>query len=299
MKLRVATLVGGVAYDDQERRLAERHDLIVATPGRLRDHMEKGRVDFRRLEIFVLDEADRMLDLGFIDAIEAIHERLPVEKQTLLFSATLGDRVERIARKLLRDPVHVREGGVRTRRDDIRQVAYLAESREHKLDLLLGLLEQRRGERALVFTATKRTADHLARELRARRLSSDALHGDMSQGARNRTLDRFRRGTVEIVVATDVAARGLDVEGLGHVINFDLPDGARDYVHRIGRTARAGATGVAISLVEPRDRSRMRQIETGIGRTLERSVIGDQRPDTSDVRIRQVRLVRYNHPSDS
>ncbi len=278
MKLRAVTLVGGASIEDQVRRLEEKHDLVVATPGRLLDHLEKGRVRFQRLEVFILDEADRMLDLGFIDDVKKIASFLPEERQTLLFSATLGGRVKRIADDILRDPDSIETGGPRERHQDISLVAYLAQTRDHKIALLAALLEKGKRSRTLVFVATKRTADYLARELSHHNLHCGVLHGDKTQGARNHTLRQLRSGSVRVVIATDVAARGLDVEGLDHVINFDLPQGGREYTHRIGRTGRAGKKGTATTLVEPKDTWRLERIEQSLKLKIRRAELSSVEP---------------------
>ncbi|MEQ8766085.1 MAG: DEAD/DEAH box helicase [Planctomycetota bacterium] len=270
MKLKVVTLVGGASIEDQAQRLSKKHDLVVATPGRLLDHLENGRVSFQRLEILVLDEADRMLDMGFIEDVRKILAHLPEERQTLLFSATLGGRVQKIGEEMLRSAVSIEGDDPKRRHEDIDQLVYLTRTRDQKIERLATLLEQKRKGRTLVFVATKRTADYLAKRLFDRGRRCGVLHGDRTQGARNQTLRSLRSGELDVVIATDVAARGLDVEGLDRVINFDLPQGGREYVHRIGRTGRAGAKGTAISLVEPKDVWRLERIEQSLRQTIRR-----------------------------
>ncbi len=269
-RLRMGVIVGGVSMGPQERLLRAPLDVLVATPGRLIDHMEQGRLDFSRLEIFVLDEADRMLDMGFIRPVKRIAAALPAARQTLLFSATLEGTVTEIARQLLRDPVRVQLASVKVRHEGITQRIHLAANPEHKHALLAHLLADPALTQAIIFTATKRGADKLAKRLAAHGHSCAPLHGNMRQNARQRTVDSLHSGKVQLLVATDVAGRGIDLLGVSHVINFDLPTVAEDYIHRIGRTGRNGATGIAISLVGPQDNDKLRAIERLTGQRLER-----------------------------
>jgi superfamily II DNA/RNA helicase len=271
-------LVGGMPYPPQERMLRKPLDLLVATPGRLLDHMNQGRIDFSRLEILVLDEADRMLDMGFVDAVRTVAAALPAARQTLLFSATLEGKVLRIANDLLTDPARLHLASNRDHHAMITQRAYRANDAGHKRRLLSHYLAKDELTQALVFTATKRGAQRMARTLDEQGHSTAALHGDMSQAARKRTVDSMRRGKIRILVATDVAARGLDIRGISHVINFDMPMVAEDYIHRIGRTGRAESTGTAISLVAPADRSKLVQIERLTGEKLQQGVIAGLEP---------------------
>jgi superfamily II DNA/RNA helicase len=275
------TIVGGVAYGPQEELLRRPLDVLVATPGRLIDHMERGLVDFARLELLVLDEADRMLDMGFIHPVRQIAAALPGERQTLLFSATLEGDVHSISRALLRDPERIELASVKVRHEAISQRMHMAISPEHKLALLTGLLAAPDLTQAIVFTATKRGADRLAKRLAANGHACTALHGNLSQNARQRAVNALRSGKLRILVATDVAARGIDILGVSHVINFDLPMVAEDYIHRIGRTGRNGATGQAISLVGPQDRVKLLAIERLTGRRIERESLDmtDPGPD--------------------
>ncbi len=278
-QLTSANLVGGMSYRPQYRMLEKPLDVLVATPGRLLDHMNQGRVNFSRLEVLILDEADRMLDMGFIQPVKAIAAALPVSRQTLLFSATLEGPVLNIAKAMLRNPVRVQLAANRDRHARIAQRMNQANDANHKRKLLAHHLVQDELTQALVFTATKRGARRMAEVLNTQGHATAALHGDMSQAARKRTVERMRRGNIRVLVATDVAARGLDICSISHVINFDLPTVAEDYIHRIGRTGRAQGSGTAISLVAPDDRAKLNQIERLTGRKLEREVIVGLEPN--------------------
>ncbi len=283
-KFTTGNVVGGMAYPPQIKMLQRPLDLLVATPGRLMDHMERGRVDFSRLEILVLDEADRMLDMGFVDAVKTIAAAMPADRQTLLFSATLEGKVLAIAKQLLRDPARVQLAANRERHASIRQRIHHVDGHGHKHNLLSHYLKHDELTQAVIFTATKRGADKLARKLTEQGHASAALHGDMGQGARKRTVDHMRRGKFKFLVATDVAARGLDIKGISHVINFDLPMVAEDYIHRIGRTGRAGAKGTAISLVGGDDWGKLVGIERLTGNKLKREVVPGLEPTTAEPR---------------
>jgi superfamily II DNA/RNA helicase len=260
-RTRVVSILGGMPFPVQNRLLKGPVDILVATPGRLLDHMRSGRIDFSRFELLVLDEADRMLDMGFIEDIEAIVAALPAERQTLLFSATLDGTVGELAKRLTRNPQRIEIATARTRHENIEQRLHYTDDQHHKLKLIDHYLRGTDVDQAIVFTATKRSADEVADVLVSQGFAAAALHGDMSQGQRNRTLGGMRRGQYKVLVATDVAARGIDVQTVTHVINFDLPRIAEDYVHRIGRTGRAGRSGIAISLAGHRDHGPLRQIE--------------------------------------
>lgn len=278
------TVIGGVSYAPQQRILSRPLDLLVATPGRLIDHMQSGRVDYSRLEILVLDEADRMLDLGFIDAVRTIAAATPAARQTLLFSATLEGKVSRIADEVLTRPRRIQLAVVQDRHALIEQRIHGADDAAHKRRLLDHHLRCASLTQAVIFTATKRRADKLAKALSKEGHRTAALHGDMRQGRRQNTLENLRRGSLRLLVATDVAARGLDIKGMSHVINFDLPMVAEDYIHRIGRTGRAGAAGVAISLVGPEDWSKLADIERLTGRRFERETIPGLEPQLAEPR---------------
>ena len=272
------SVVGGMGYGPQINLLSRPLDLLVATPGRLMDHMEAGRVDFSRVEMLVLDEADRMLDMGFVDAVKTITHATPNTRQTLLFSATLEGQVLKIAQQLLKHPERIALAANQDRHASITQQIHVADDVAHKHALLAHLLDNDALYQAVVFTATKRGADRLAKKLAEQGQSAAALHGDMNQGQRKRTIERMKRGEHRVLVATDVAARGLDISGVSHVINFELPRVPEDYIHRIGRTGRGGATGTAISLVGPDDRGNLRGIERLIGRRLDTQTIPGLEP---------------------
>ena len=277
-RINVVSVVGGMPYHVQNRNLSKPIEILVATPGRLIDQMNRGNIDFSRLEMLVLDEADRMLDMGFIDAVESIAAATPKSRQTLLFSATLVGNVASLARNLLNAPVRIETGSVQVRHENIEQRLHYCDDLSHKNRLLQHLLNDDQLKQAIVFTATKRDADTLATRLADQGHNAEAMHGDMSQRERNRTLLGLRNGRVKVLVATDVAARGIDVPGISHVINFDLPKDAEVYVHRIGRTGRAGNQGVAISLAGPYDFGQVRSIERFTGQQIAAQVIAGMEP---------------------
>jgi ATP-dependent RNA helicase RhlE len=273
LRLGSAVVHGGVAHEPQEMALRRGLDLLVATPGRLLDHMGRGYVDFRGLQALVLDEADRMLDMGFIRDVRRIVGALPTRRQTLLFSATMPEEIRRLAREILRDPVTVEVAPRRSAPAAGVRQAILPVSAGRKRDLMAHLLETEARGLTLVFTRTKHGANKLARHLEGRGHAVALLHGNRSQSQRIRALDAFRGGRARVMVATDIAGRGIDVDGIAHVVNYDLPNVPEDYVHRIGRTARAGATGDALSLVGPEDQPHVRGIEALVGHAIERRVL--------------------------
>jgi len=268
-RFRTACLVGGSPYGLQLKRLSQSVDVVVATPGRLIDHLERGKIDFSRLEVLVLDEADRMLDMGFVDDIKSIAARCPKDRQTLLFSATLDGVVGNLARELTRDAQRIEIAPVPQQESKIEQRLLFADNMDHKNRLLDALLRGVDMTQALVFASTKRSTEEISDLLAESGFASDALHGDMQQAQRNRALQRLREGRTKVLVATDVAARGIDIAGISHVINFDLPRQAEDYVHRIGRTGRAGRTGIAVSFAGMREVSLVRNIERYTGHRIE------------------------------
>lgn len=273
LRARTVSIVGGMPYPLQNKLLSQPLDILVATPGRLLDHMERGRIDLSRLQMLILDEADRMLDMGFLPDVERICEQLSTERQTLLFSATLDGDIARIANQILKNPKTVQVAAQKEKHANIEQRLHFVDDMTHKNKLLEHLLIAPEVNQTIIFTSTKRHADVLAEDLYAAGHKTAALHGDMTQGARNRTLTKLRHGDVKVLVATDVAARGIDVHGITHVINYDLPKFAEDYVHRIGRTGRANNTGIAISFASNMDRHLLRKIEQYTGNRLEASVI--------------------------
>ena len=259
--LRVATVVGGVPYPAQLKALRGPLDILIATPGRLMDHMNSGKAILANLEMLVLDEADRMLDMGFIDDIRFIADATPAARQTVMFSATFGGHVGGLARALLRDPLRVDVASHTDTHADIEQRLHWADDLQHKNALLDHILTERSVEQALVFTSTQRDADWLADRLADMGHKVASLHGGMPQGRRTRVLHGLRTQDLRVLVATDVAARGIDVPTISHVINYGLPMKAEDYVHRIGRTGRAGRSGLAVTLAERRDAGMIQSIQ--------------------------------------
>ena len=259
--LRVASVVGGVPYGAQLKALRGPLDLLIATPGRLIDHLQSGRCVLEKLELLVLDEADRMLDMGFIDDIRLIAEATPKARQTVMFSATFAGHVGALAGQLLRAPQRIDVASHTDTHADIEQRLHWADDHEHKNALLDHILTDRSVEQALVFTSTQRDADWLADRLADMGHHVASLHGGMPQGRRNRVLQGLRTRQLKVLVATDVAARGIDVPSISHVINYGLPMKAEDYVHRIGRTGRAGRSGLAVTLAERRDASMIHSIQ--------------------------------------
>lgn len=275
--LRTVTLVGGTSFGQQIRALSRPIDLIVATPGRLMDHMRQGRIDFDRLEVLILDEADRMLDMGFIEDIETIVAATPADRQTLLFSATWDGLVGKLAQKLTNNPQRIDIARQETQGKIDEQLLYCDDLR-HKNRLLDHLLRDNTIDQAVIFTATKAMTEQLADELYEKGFSANCLHGDMPQGWRNRTLMDLRKGRIKILVATDVAARGIDVPTITHVINYDLPKQAEDYVHRIGRTGRAGRSGIAVTFAEVNEYIKVHKIERYLNRKLPETTIEGMEP---------------------
>jgi superfamily II DNA/RNA helicase len=259
--LRVATVVGGVPYGLQLRQLSGPLDILIATPGRLMDHMQSGKAVLANVEMLVLDEADRMLDMGFIDDIHFIGQALPPKRQTVMYSATFGGNVGRLAQSMLRDPQRVEVSSHTDTHADIEQRLHWADDLQHKNALLDHLLTDKDVDQALVFTSTQRDADWLADRLHELGHRVASLHGGMPQGRRNRVLHGLRTRDLRVLVATDVAARGIDVPTISHVINYGLPMKAEDYVHRIGRTGRAGRSGLAVTLAERRDAGMIHNIQ--------------------------------------
>ena len=265
--LRQTIVFGGVGYQPQIRDLKHGIDILIATPGRLVDLMNQGHVDLRSLEIFVLDEADRMLDMGFLPDLNRIIAKLPNERQTLFFSATMPEAIARLAEEILRDPAQVRIAPEKATTELIEQsVCFVPKLQKPRL--LAHFLAQRSVARAIVFTRTKRGADKVAEQLGKSGVRAEAMHGNKSQSARQKTLESFRNNRTRVLVATDLAARGLDVDGISHIFNYDLPPEPETYVHRIGRTGRAGASGMAVSFCGEDERGLLRDIEYLTGQTI-------------------------------
>ncbi|HSQ81921.1 MAG TPA: DEAD/DEAH box helicase [Casimicrobiaceae bacterium] len=278
LRVRVVCLYGGAPYPHQIRELQHGVDVLVATPGRLIDHIERGRVDLSGLEMLVLDEADRMLDMGFSEDVERICGLTPASRQTVLFSATIDGPIARLAGRLTRDAVRIDVRAAGSGALAIDQCVHFADDRAHKHRLLDHVLSDVSLKQSIVFIATQRDAETLALRLQDAGHAVAALHGGMSQRERNSTLTKLRRGGVRTLVATDVAARGIDVASITHVINFDLPRQADDYVHRIGRTGRAGATGTAVSFANHSERGTLRMIERAAGQPIPARVIPGLEP---------------------
>ncbi len=280
--LRVATVVGGVPYGAQLAALRGPLDILIAPPGRLIDHLGSGKAQLGHIEMLVLDEADRMLDMGFIDDIRLITQATPATRQTVMYSATFGGHVGRLAQELLRTPQRIEVSSQTEAHADIEQRLHWADDFEHKNALLDHILTERSMEQALVFTSTQRDADWLADRLHEMGHRVASLHGGMPQGRRNRVLQGLRSQHLRVLVATDVAARGIDVATISHVINFGLPMKEEDYVHRIGRTGRAGRTGLAVTLAERRDSGMIHRIQRYTTQRIPMAVIAGLEPKRAE-----------------
>ncbi len=280
LALRSAVVYGGADMDAQIAQLRRGVEILVATPGRLLDHLHNRSVMLNQVSILVLDEADRMLDMGFLPDLKRILAALPPLRQNLMFSATFPDEIRHLARTILRDPAEVQVAPRNAPADLVTHVVHPV-AREKKRELLAYLVHTRQLRQVLVFCATRIGANRLAHQLRRDRIHADAIHGDKSQAEREAALEAFKAGKTTVLVATDVASRGLDIEGLPQVVNFDLPRSPEDYVHRIGRTGRAGLPGEAISLVAPEDQEALAAIERLIGRRIERVLVPGFEPDAA------------------
>ncbi|AFZ83280.1 ATP-dependent RNA helicase [Candidatus Kinetoplastibacterium blastocrithidii TCC012E] len=276
--LRIATIVGGMPYRNQIRALSKRVDILVATPGRLIDQMKSNKVSLTSIQTLVLDEADRMLDMGFIEDIETIVKNTPRDRQTMLFSATIDESIARLAKKMMNNPQHIALTSSKQKHDNITQKLFYADNNEHKVKLLNHVLNESSLDQAIIFTSTKKGADKLAECLSDNGFSVAALHGDMNQRQRTRTISQLQKKQIRVLVATDIAARGIDINGISHAVNFDLPMQAEDYVHRIGRTGRAGRNGSALSLVTNEEKHKVRRIEKYIGQTISTETIEGLEP---------------------
>jgi len=278
VSLRSAVVFGGVGMQPQVDALRRGVDILVATPGRLLDHAGQRAVDLSAVEVLVLDEADRMLDMGFIHDIKRVLALLPAKRQNLLFSATFPDEIKRLADRLLDDPLTIEVARRNATAAGVEQVAYRVD-RERKPELLAELVHRGGWSQVLVFTRTKHGANRLAQKLDKAGITAAAIHGNKSQSARTRALADFKAGRIRVLAATEIAARGLDIDGLPHVVNFELPFVPEDYVHRIGRTARAGASGHAVSLVCVDEGKLLRDIERVLGHGIESAVVRGFEPD--------------------
>jgi ATP-dependent RNA helicase RhlE len=267
LNMQTLAVYGGVNIDGQLRALRRGIDIVVATPGRLKDHMQRRSIDLKFVEVLVLDEADRMFDMGFINDVRKILSVLPAQRQTLLFSATMSPEVKTLASGSQKSPIMIQIGRQRNPIETIQQHIYPIR-KDQKMDLLNHMLTQGKMDCVLVFSRTKHGADKISHRLERAGIRSIAIHSNRSQSQRQRALDGFKAGKYQVMVATDIAARGIDVEGISHVINFDVPSFAEDYIHRIGRTGRAHATGDAITFVSHEEEKHFRQIERFIGRKL-------------------------------
>lgn len=295
--LRHAVIFGGVSQHSQVETLRRGIDILVATPGRLLDLMNQGFINLHAIELFVLDEADRMLDMGFIHDVRKVIAKLPAKRQSLFFSATMPTEIQKLADTILTDPVTVEVTPVSSTAEKIDQCVYFVEKGD-KRALLQHLLKQGTISRVLIFTRTKHGADRVVKELERAGTSSEAIHGNKSQNARQRALKNFKSGETRVLVATDIAARGIDVEEITHVINYELPNEPETYVHRIGRTARAGASGIAISFCEAEERAYLKDIQKLIAKTIP---VIEEHPYVSDVPMNAVvvpaKKVQQGRPS--
>ncbi len=306
VKLRSDVVYGGVKINPQMQRLTKGTDILVATPGRLLDLYNQNAVKFSQLEVLVLDEADRMLDMGFIHDIKKILNVLPKKRQNLLFSATFSNEIRDLAKGLINDPVEISVTPKNAAAKTVAQIAHPVD-KSQKSKLLIHLIKTNNWQQVLVFTRTKHGANRLVRNLESKKIDAAAIHGNKSQGARMKALDGFKNGSVKVLVATDIVARGLDIDQLPQVVNFDLPNQAEDYVHRIGRTGRAGATGHAISFVTAGCIDDLRAIERLIQNVLPREEIEGFEPvnrvpitqlDTRPLKAKKPKKPKKNKPSN-
>ena len=298
LNLRSTVVFGGVGMGPQKRKLAGNLDLLIATPGRLLDHVSRKQAPLNHIHIVVLDEADRMLDMGFLPDVRRILSVLPRNRQNLFFSATMPDDIEALIRRTSRAPVMVEVTRRATPVNKVTQVIHPVQT-DRKKELLKVILQKSDMHHTLVFTRTKARANQLARVLEKSGHAVTAIHSNKSQNARTRALARFRSGKFDILIATDIAARGLDVEGISHVVNFELPDAAEDYVHRIGRTARAGASGNAISLVAPQEHKKLAAIERLIRTSIKREPVTGFTVTTEALKLKPRRTSKQNPGSPS
>lgn len=286
--IKSVAISGGIPYHKQLPKLSKPYDVLIATPGRLIDFMKQKKITFPRLQMLVLDEADRMLDMGFLQPVEEIIKTTPEARQTLLFSATLSKEVCELSKRILKNPVDVSIENCNTKHENIEQKLHFVKSLSDKNNLLDEILSDKTLDKAIIFTSTKRHADQLVSELWDKGHNAGVLHGDIPQRKRAQTIHNLRKGGINILVATDVAARGLDIDSITHVINFDFPQNPEDYVHRIGRTGRAGAKGIAHSFVSNRDKPIVKQVEKTTKHAFEKTDLPDvaDKKDKKDLKNR-------------
>jgi len=298
LNLNIGLLVGAKDIDAQRKMISKGLDIVIATPGRIIEHTEKG-LNLKYVEIFVLDEADRMLDMGFVKEIKKLHPLLPKKHQTLLFSATFSDKVRKLSKLILNKPAFIETSKKNSTVDTINQVAYMVDT-NRKAELLAYIIGSRNFKQVLVFTRTKKSADELAVELKKDGLKCGVIHGDKTKASRLKALTQFRDGKTKVLVATDIASRGLDIEHLPYVINYELPSIPEDYVHRVGRTGRAGREGEAITLLDIYEKYQVKDIEILIGQKIPKEVVKGFEPDPNIRRkdVDEVKL-KSEHKKDT
>ena len=299
LNLKTAVVFGGVKINPQMMKLRKGVDILVATPGRLMDLHNQNALRLNQVEILVLDEADRMLDMGFVNDIRKIVNYLPKQRQSLMFSATFADEIRTLAKQFLNDPVEVDVNPRNSATESIKQLLHPVDKRQKK-SLLVHLIKENHWEQVLVFTRTKRGANQLTAHLEECKITAAPIHGNKSQGARTRALAEFKDGTVKVLVATDLAARGIDIVDLPHVVNFDMPDVAENYVHRIGRTGRAGKKGVALSLVSADEADVLAEVETLMGKLIPREYVDgfEPRHDVPNMKLKPKKSKRAKKPKN-
>ncbi len=298
LNLKIGLLVGAKDIDSQRKMISKGLDIVIATPGRIIEHTEKG-LNLKYVEIFVLDEADRMLDMGFVKEIKRLHPLLPRKHQTLLFSATFSDKVRKLSKLILNKPAFIETSKKNSTVDTINQIAYMVDT-NRKAELLAYLIGSRNFNQVLVFTRTKASADELAKELKKDGLKCGVIHGDKTKASRLKALTQFKEGKTRVLVATDIASRGLDIEHLPYVINYELPSIPEDYVHRVGRTGRAGREGEAITLLDIYEKYAVKDIEILIGQKIPKDVVEGFEPDPTIRRkdVDEVKL-KSEHKKDT
>ncbi len=292
-QIKTVCIYGGAPYPPQYAKLAKPYDLLIATPGRLLDHMNRNRINFSELKVFILDEADRMLDMGFFPSVEEIALAIPSSRQSLMFSATFKSSILKLSNRLLKSPKEIRIVADQIAQTAIEQHLHQVDDLQHKYRLLDHLLSDKAISQAIIFTSTKFQADQLAGKLYKHGRLAAALHGDMNQRKRTSTMKKLRQGAIQILVATDIASRGIDVQTISHVINFDLPKNPEDYIHRIGRTGRAGAKGIAITFATVREMQLVRQIEQHTHFQLSSHCIPGMEPSRKPFKSQKKRQRRY------